>query len=539
MNLLTVIVQVMSGAMLLLFAVRLIRSGIEKQFGAWVRAQFDPHRSLLGLLSKGAGLGFVMQGGTVVLLMGASLAAQGMVPIGGAAILAIGAELGSALAVNVLHQSTSSFAPFLVLIGGWSYLNSPDTSKVHNIGLILLGLGLVFSALDVIRHAIEPLQSSEHVAGALTLIGTDPINAALLGVLLAFLMHSSVVAMLTAAVLVTGGALSVTAAIGFMLGCNIGSALLPLWLLRSEPKPALQVAHIVALLRIALAIIVLATLFLIRQSGYSFPDSVTPVTAMLIGHIFFNLSLWPFASLANTLSRLLASRVRNVGNALHASDMTLRPELILATFKRQVNVMMETLGAMVDNATAAYPDSDEMSRAEIQMNQGLIVIRQQYADLPPLSLQMDNHINAFMDFAIRVERSADLLAGKYMNIRAEEKNGLFHLSDEGKTEITKQLTELQTSLILSQHVLWKEDPSDARQLIELKQRMAKLEQYHKRQHFNRIRSHHPNEMNSSNQYLEIIAALQEISSKLATIGYVVLDRHGELKKSRLKSIAPS
>ena len=70
MIILVFLVQLLSGAMLLLFAVRVIRSGIERQFRAEVQAQFNEDRPGLILLTKGAALGFALQGGTVVLLWG-------------------------------------------------------------------------------------------------------------------------------------------------------------------------------------------------------------------------------------------------------------------------------------------------------------------------------------------------------------------------------------------------------------------------------------------------------------------------------------
>ena len=64
----------MSGATMLLFAVHVMRIGIEARLGGWVRRALDRDSSALGLAGKGGVLGFAMQGGTVVLLMAAAMA---------------------------------------------------------------------------------------------------------------------------------------------------------------------------------------------------------------------------------------------------------------------------------------------------------------------------------------------------------------------------------------------------------------------------------------------------------------------------------
>lgn len=520
--------------MLLLCAVKMLRSGIERQFGPWVQAQFAAGHRSVSSLSRGAGMGFMMQGATAVVLMSGSLAAQGLVPVGSAMLVALGAELGSALAVNLLHLSTSSVGPLFLLIGGWMFLKVSDTHKVHNIGRVILGLGLIFLAMDLIRHAVAPLQTSGEVMVVFALIGTDPVNAMLFGLVLAFVMHSSLVAMLTAATFATNGDLSVTTALAFMLGCNIGSALLPIWLLRGEAPVALRVGQAVAVVRIGFGLCLLLALMLIPTDDLHL-GSLGPIQAMLYGHLAFNLALWLFAPALKPLeSYLFASSVSGEPSG-GATDLTRTPNLAAATFKRQVNVMLETLGEMLETANRATPDAKQMGGLENGMNDCLTDIRQSYAALPKLEQATENQINTFLDYAIRIERAADLLAGKYMKIRHEEQIGLCRLSDSGNDEIVMQLTELRATMILAQHVFWKEDPHEARQLIQRKEQMTKLEQDHRRRHFARLRSQDPAELLSSNQYLEIIAALKEITSKLATIGYVVLDRHGGLKKTRLKA----
>ncbi|MEO9819226.1 MAG: hypothetical protein ABJ370_23045 [Paracoccaceae bacterium] len=536
MTILSFIIQVMSGATMLLFAVHVMRIGIEARLGGWVRRTLNNDSSALGLAGKGGVLGFAMQGGTVVLLMAAAMASSGTLSVASAAILGIGAEVGSALAVNVLHLSPALLGPLLILVGGWLFLNCAETSKTRETGRIILGLGLIFLALSLIRAAVSPLQGSPHMAGALDLIGSDPVNAALLGIALSFLMHSSLVALLTAAAFLGHSTLPPVIVIGFVLGCNMGSAVLPLWLLRGADQVTKTVARSVAALRSGLAVVLLLALIVIGSDGLTILHGATPVDILLYGHLAFNLALLVGTPCVRPINRFFTPQKTTTTQVqLKSSQLQESPELVLAEFKRRVNGMLEILGVMISAVTAKVPDRAALIEGEAQTNQNLTELRKQFARLPDLPEEILEQVQDMLDYAIRIERSADILSSKYIRIRLEEEKGYFTLTSQGAKSIKTQVADLKKATVLAQHVFWKEDQSGARQLIQMKQEMTALEQANRRDHFEEIRMCNATALECSDQYIEIAAALKEITSKLATIGYVVLDRHGGLKKTRVKT----
>ena len=197
--------------------------------------------------------------------------------------------------------------------------------------------------------------------------------------------------------------------------------------------------------------------------------------------------------------------------------------------------MLETLGVMIGAVTAKVPDRAALTEGEAQTNQNLTELRKQFAQLPDLPEEILEQVQDMLDYAIRIERSADILSSKYIRIRLEEEKGYFTLTPQGSKAIKTQVADLKKATVLAQHVFWKEDQSGARQLIQMKQEMTALEQTNRRDHFEEIRMCNATALECSDHYIEIAAALKEITSKLATIGYVVLDRHGGLKKTRVKT----
>ena len=84
-------------------------------------------------------------------------------------------------------------------------------------------------------------------------------------------------------------------------------------------------------------------------------------------------------------------------------------------------------------------------------------------------------------------------------------------------------------------MFWAGDVQAARELVVHKQRVSGMEADSKRHHLTRVRKGNALSLGSSDGHLEMIVALKSVNSKLATIGYAVLDLHGELEVSRLKT----
>lgn len=102
MAILSFLIHLLSGATLLLFAVRFMRIGIERLWSNPIRQSLGEASTTVPLLAKGAALGFVMQGATVVMLMASGMVSSNSIPLVSALLLTIGADFGSALAVRFL-----------------------------------------------------------------------------------------------------------------------------------------------------------------------------------------------------------------------------------------------------------------------------------------------------------------------------------------------------------------------------------------------------------------------------------------------------
>lgn len=536
MTILNFAVQLLSGAMLLLFAVRFMRIGIERLWSGRIRSSLNAGTSILRNLATGTGLGFIMQGSTAVVLIAAGLAGTGSIPVGVAAGVALGADMGSALAVQFLQLPVAALGPLLILVGATLYLRSTEP-RIRNYGRTILGLGLIFLSLSIIRQSVAPLASLPGADAVVDYLNRDPITALIVGGVLTLLMHSSIAALLAALAFSIHAPLGVSAGLAFVLGANLGSALLPLWLLKYDSSRSKAVAGAVAGLRFLFALLCLLALLVAHFGGLIQEIRLGTGQSMLAGHLGFNALLLLSAPLCVRLAQFLDRRVATAKDLLPAN---LPPGVIddvglaFPAIKRQLAGMLEIAALMLNEATCAKPDRERMADLEKRMNATLASIREIYAKLPATSEGALAEIQPIIDFAIRLERCGDVFAGKFLDLRLEQLQGEYQFSEEGMVEIAAMVQAVHQAVILAEETAWTGDVSTARRLVRHKQTVAELESHSRAAHLARLRRGDHLSLGSSNQHLEVIAALKEVNSKFATIAYAVLERHGDLRESRIK-----
>ena len=116
-----VIVNLLGGIALLLWGVRMVRTGITRAWGERLQL-FLQHRlgSRLSAFLAGAGATMVLGSGTATGLIVANIAAAGGLPVALGLAVLLGADVGSAVATTIFASGTSlatSLSPLLVFVG--------------------------------------------------------------------------------------------------------------------------------------------------------------------------------------------------------------------------------------------------------------------------------------------------------------------------------------------------------------------------------------------------------------------------------------
>lgn len=189
-----VIVNLLGGIALLLWGVRMVRTGVMRAWGDRLR-NFIEHRAgnRFSAFVAGGIATAILGSGTAMTLIVAGLASAGAINTALGLAVLLGADLGSAI-VAAIFASGSNLAlwasPILLAVGYVVHAWSSEL-RPHNMGRILIGLGLMLLSLTLIKQASAPLSTATLFHQVLEAVGREPVLAFVIGAVLTWAFHSS------------------------------------------------------------------------------------------------------------------------------------------------------------------------------------------------------------------------------------------------------------------------------------------------------------------------------------------------------------
>jgi phosphate:Na+ symporter len=292
------LLELVGAIILILFAIRMVRTAVERAFGTTFRRLVTGSNARLRATFAGMALAAIMQSSLAVAILITGFVNAGTLSFQLGLPAMLGADLGSALVIQFLSVKIGWLAPLLLVSGGLMFLKS-KRSTPKQIGRALLGIALILIALDSMRATVMPIRDSTFLLQISALMSRDFITAFLVGTFLTFIMHSSLAVVLMIVTLVSLDALPLMVGISLMLGANLGSSLLPLWITRAMPPLARQVPMMNFLIRGTASVIMVVA---VNQSPLIelLPD-LDDAQKVILSHILFNTLLLLTVPLSGSL----------------------------------------------------------------------------------------------------------------------------------------------------------------------------------------------------------------------------------------------
>ena len=539
--------QLFGATMLLLFAVRMVRTGIERAFGASFRRLLTANRSPMNLAPVGIGLAIVLQSSAAVTLLVAGFAGSGALGFAPGLAIVLGGDLGSALIIQVLSLKLDWLVPVLLTVGGIFFLKT-ERRSLRQTGRIILGVAFILLSLQLLRETMEPIRDGSFLPAVSAYLERDFLTAFIAGATLAFVMHSSVAAILMCVTIVAIGAMPVTVGASLVMGANLGSALIPIWLSRGMENEARRIPLANMVIRGSAALAVLFVLNSLPVLPYL--NIMGEAQSLVNLHILFNALLLltiPFCGiLEGPITAFLPSSATNEEqrNPLHRSVLTdaalSSPHQALANLKREVLRMAGIVGDMFAPVMELYstndPDRTNAIRAQDHIvNAALDEIRRYSAAMP--RDQMDKpqrkELRALVDYAIALEAAGDIVVKRLLPLTEEMHKKGHHFSTSGQNELLDIHARVAENLATATNVLVSSDVESARLLLEEKAEMGRLERSSRKKHLKRLSEGDTDSFASSDVHLETAYSLKEFNSWVVTVAHPILVREGQLLESRL------
>ncbi|KQZ14181.1 MULTISPECIES: Na/Pi cotransporter family protein [unclassified Mesorhizobium] len=548
-----VLIHLAGAVALMLFATRMVKTGVERAYGDVLRHRLratmrNPFMAVLA----GTGLAIALQSSTAVTLLVGSFAGAGIVS-GAAGQLAVrGAEIGSAIVTKLLTFDLTLLVP-LCLIAGTVMFMATERRDWRQIGRILVGIGLLILSLEMIGQASEPLRESQLLPVIINYFSSDPLTAFLLAALITWLFQSSIAAVLLMATLAGRGLITPELGVVLVLGVNLGSSIIAPMLTRNA-EPGVRVVPIGNLLMRGVGSLVMLVLFMSVRPQVNFLGA-TASDQIVNAHILFNVIILlaglPLAGLVYRASEKIVALGTKAGSAdsLQVAELSALndaaldvPSQALANATREVVRVCETVEIMLKRIIELYEDADvdkikALASLDDRVDRKHAAIKLYLAKVTknPLTEAEALRCQELIGACVKLEQVGDIIVRNLLvHVRKKLEHGL-NFTEEGWRELLAFHASVLANARLAFNVLVSRDAETARQLVLEKDRLRDREKETSQSHFLRLRDGSARSIETSSIHLDTIRDLKQINSLLASMAYPVLEEQGLLRGSRLKA----
>lgn len=217
------------GLGIFLYGMKLMSDGLKRISG-------EKLKQVLTVLTKNRVMGVFIGAGFTALIQSSSamtVMAVGLVNSGFLSLTqAIGVVMGANIGTTVTAWLVSAFALFKIsqyaypAIGIGFLMNFIGKRRsVKNWGTALLGFGMIFLGLSILKDSFEPLRDSVFIKSMFLDFGRNPFLGVFVGAIATMVLQSSSVTIAIIQVMAFQGLLDFNSAIPLILGDNIGTTI--------------------------------------------------------------------------------------------------------------------------------------------------------------------------------------------------------------------------------------------------------------------------------------------------------------------------
>jgi len=541
-----IILNLAAAAALLIWAVRLVRTSFERAFSSQMRQWLKlTTGNRLTAAMTGVGISIMLQSSTAVALLLASFMPASAMSVSMGLAIILGADLGSAIVVQILSSRISLLTPLLLLSGVFFFMRT-NRRVLRQIGRILIGLSLIFVSLGMISEASAPLANNAAIKNIFIYLSDDLLTGFVLAAFLAWMMHSSIAAVLLFATLAANGVLPLNAAFAMTLGANLGGSFIAVFLTLKSDINIRKVVLANLLLRGGGALVALGLIHEFDIINHIY--GATSQLKVLNFHLFFNAAvLLAGIILLTPASSFVAILLPEKQDAEELSmrsvlDLSVQnePARAFACVRRELVDIGNRIENMLRDAMDLFENYDENIAERLRAEQRNIAknafdLRVYLSGIRSDDPNEDTGTRAF-DFAgtaTNLESGADAIGRKIVTLAKRMHHDRTHFSEDGRHELMdfydKVLRNIQQGIL----VLMSEDVETARELVAQKEMIRELNQKLERKHLTRLRQGLTETIETSAIHIDLLRSLKVLNTGFAMIAYPLLREHGALLKSRL------
>lgn len=499
------IISLLGGVGLFLYGMTVMSSGLKNAAGDSLHTILEKVTTnrvlavLIGILVT-----MLVQSSSATDMMVIGFVNSGLMTLAQAIGVIMGANIGTTVTAQITAFNLTALAPMLVFLGAVAYLFLKKPIVKH-IGAILLGFGMLFVGIGLIKSAIAPLSESEGFIKVLSML-SNPVLAVLFGVLFTALLQSSSSSVVIFQAFAVEGLLTYDQCVYLVIGAAIGSVtpnlLAALTTDRNGKRTALLNLYF-NLLRAALLIVVVSVFPIVLDwIKLLSPDDVArqianthtifAVTAVLV--------LLPFSNLIIKLAYLtlpLRPEEQRSKEDRRLIYLAGTEQMVPAVAVHQAKHEVDRMGHIArDNLAAAveyffYPEREELFNRVMETEQTVDWLDHAISDklVTLRSLQLPEHDVFLLSRLIRVTSNYERISDHAENIiefAQRLKNAKVTMSESGLDELRQMSVAVLQCLDISMDIFETESFKRLQEAEDCEQSVDDMQDAFIQNHINRL-----------------------------------------------------
>lgn len=544
------ILNVLGSVCLLLWGVRMVRTGLTRAFGATLRRAIGAcSRNRVSAFAGGMVLTGVLQSSTATALLLASFAGRGLISLSIGLAVMLGANVGTTLTAQILSFPLGWVSPLMIAGGVIAFLSN-SSDRARHLGRVAIGLGLMLLSLHLLEAAALPLRSAPAFVAVLEGLQNEYVMGVLVATAATWFIHSSLSTVLLVMSFASSGIIDPRLGMAMVIGANIGGAIAPYFDQAATDTEARRLPLGNLITRVAVGVALLPFLGQLHQ-WLMFVDPapgrllVNFHTAFsVIAAIVFLPLIDPMAALCR---RLVPDRQQTddpgkprsldpnvLDTPAEALGCAMRETLNLGD--RVADMLRQTMDVFEKNDARAMKAIEAADDAVDSLYEAIKLYLIQ-TSRNELGEEDGRRYVEILTFVTNLEHAGDIIDKNLMELAAKKIRNRYAFSAEGTAELRAFHARVLDNLRLALNVFTTRDITLARRLVAEKAAIREAEAHAADSHYARLREGRPESIETSSIHMDVIRDLKRINGHFTTVAYPILEAAGELAETRLKTTA--
>lgn len=540
-EMIAIIMPLLGGLGLFLYGMTVMSEGLEKSAGNKLEKIIE---KLSGNIFKGVLMGtlvtVVIQSSSATTVMVVGFVNAGIMNLTQAIGVIMGANIGTTITAQLVSINLTMLAPIAIAIGVGIKLFSKKNKTVV-IGEIILGFGILFLGMELMKDALSPLKEYEGFKSMIASIGAgsflSTVKGFAIGLGVTAIVQSSSATTGIMVALASTGALPIEAAFPMLLGTNVGTCVTALLSSISANRTAKRAAVMHLMFNVIGTLIFILFLSSITVKLVS-ASSDDPARQLANAHTLFNvvntILLLPFASLivksVGFIIPVTAEEKEATTFGIKYLDERIleTPTIAMGQVVKEVLHMGNVAKMSLESAIKAIKENDQKSiektfKIEKTVNSLEREISEYLVKLSNAPLDHEDRmvIDGLFSTINDIERVGDH-ADNIAELALYKIDNNVTFSEKAILELDEMVSRVMESYELALESLKSKNRYIAQKVIEIEGVVDEMEKRLRKKHITRLNEGRC-ETSSGIIFLDMLSNLERISDHSSNIALAVLD----------------